>query len=141
MKKHTLCKLLCLGLVVLLAAAALTACKANTAPPKTADGREIVGEGGKSFSFDVTFADGTTTGYEVRTDAATVGEALVKTELIAGEDSEYGLYVKTVCGKTLDYDADGMYWAFYVNGEYAMTGVDQTEIAGGSSYAFVAEKG
>lgn len=49
----------------------------------------------------------------------TVGKALLDQGVIAGEDSSYGLYVKTVNGTTLDYDTDGMYWAFYINGEYA----------------------
>ena len=59
--------------------------------------------------------------------------------LIAGEDSEYGLYVKTVNGVTVDYDQDGKYWAFYVDGEYAATGVDSTDITTGATYTFKAE--
>ena len=50
-------------------------------------------------------------------------------------------YVKTVNGITADYDADGVYWAFYVNGEYAVSGVDSTPIAEGESYSFKVEKG
>ena len=69
-----------------------------------------------------------------------MGEALLDKGLIAGDDSEYGLYVKTVNGVTLDYDKDGMYWAFYINGEYAQTGVDSTDITAGAEYAFKAEK-
>ena len=57
----------------------------------------------------------------------------------AGEDSEYGLYVKTVNGVTVDYDQDGKYWAFYVDGEYAATGVDSTDITAGATYTFKAE--
>lgn len=56
-----------------------------------------------------------------------------------GEDSEYGLYVKTVNGVTVDYDQDGKYWAFYVDGEYAATGVDSTDITAGATYTFKAE--
>ena len=59
--------------------------------------------------------------------------------LIAGEDSDYGLYVKTVNGVTVDYDTDGKYWAFYVDGEYAATGVDSTDITAGATYTFKAE--
>ena len=59
--------------------------------------------------------------------------------LISGEESQYGLYVKTVNGITLDYDKDGKYWAFYIGGEYAVTGVDTTEITAGSTYTFKAE--
>ena len=55
-----------------------------------------------------------------------MGDALTELGLIEGEDSEYGLYVKTVNGITADYDTDGHYWAFYVDGEYAQTGVDAT---------------
>ena len=38
-----------------------------------------------------------------------------------------------------DYDADGYYWAFYADGEYAPTGVDSTDIAEGVTYALVRE--
>ena len=69
----------------------------------------------------------------------TVGAALLSLGLIAGEDSEYGLYVKTVNGVTVDYDTDGKYWAFYVDGEYAATGVDSTDITAGATYTFKAE--
>ena len=68
------------------------------------------------------------------------GKALLDQGVIAGEDSSYGLYVKTVNGTTLDYDTDGMYWAFYINGEYAQPGVDATGVEDGAVYAFRAEK-
>ena len=50
-----------------------------------------------------------------------------------------GLYIKTVNGVTLDYDADGAYWAFYINGEYASTGVDATNIEAGATYTLKGE--
>ena len=68
-----------------------------------------------------------------------LGAALLSLGLIAGEDSEYGLYVKTVNDVTVDYDQDGKYWAFYVDGEYAATGVDSTDITAGATYTFKAE--
>ena len=82
----------------------------------------------------VTLDDGTSTYYNVHTDETTVGAALQAVGLIEGEDSEYGLYVKTVDGVTKDYDTDGQYWAFYIDGEYASTGVDTTDIVPGASY-------
>ena len=115
----------------------------KTDPPQTeaapAEPVEL-GEGDKLFYFDVTFSNGETSSYAIHTDAETVGEALVSLELIAGDESEYGLYVKTIGDETLDYATDGMYWAFYENGEYLMTGVDATPIAEGHTYAFVASK-
>ncbi len=103
----------------------------------TAEGEtSVVGEGEASFLFDVKFEDGTMNSYEVKTDATIVGEALVDAGLIEGEESEYGLYVKTVDGVTLDYDTDGAYWGFFIDGEMAATGVDQTELVEGATYSF-----
>lgn len=100
----------------------------------------VVGEGETQFVFEIVDSEGNTTKMAVNTDKTTVGEALVDCGLIEGEDSEYGLYVKTVNGITADYDVDQTYWAFYVDGEYASTGVDQTDITAGSTYSFKAEK-
>lgn len=101
--------------------------------------KTVIGEGETSFDFSVTDADGNESLFEVHTDETTVGAALLECDMIAGDDSEYGLYVKTVNGITVDYDTDGKYWAFYVDGEYASTGVDMTDITEGSSYAFKVE--
>jgi hypothetical protein len=95
-----------------------------------------IGEGETHFDFSVTFSDGSEKHYCVYTDEENVGAALLGVELIAGEDSQYGLYVKTVDGETADYDKDSHYWAFYIDGEYAMTGVDATPVEDGKTYAF-----
>lgn len=93
----------------------------------------------KSFTFEVIFPDGTANLYTIETYAKTVGQALIDEGLLKGEAGPYGLYVKTVDGVTLDYDRDGKYWAFYENGEYAMSGVDMTDIVVGAKYTFKAE--
>lgn len=98
-----------------------------------------IGEGSKTFALSVVDKDGGETQFEVHTDKETVGDALLELGMIAGEESEYGLYVKTVNGITADYDKDGVYWAFYINGEYAMTGVSATNITEGDSYSFKVE--
>ncbi|MBD5551607.1 MAG: DUF4430 domain-containing protein [Lachnospiraceae bacterium] len=95
-----------------------------------------IGEGSTVFSFTVADQDGNETQYEVHTDKETVGEALLELGMIDGDESEYGLYVKTVDGITADYDTDGVYWAFYINDEYALTGVDSTNITEGDRYSF-----
>ena len=100
----------------------------------------VLGEGQTEFAFVVVDKDGNETNFEIHTDKVTVGEALLELELIAGETSEYGLYVKTVNGITADYDVDQTYWAFYVDGEYAMSGVDVTTIEEGKTYALKVEK-
>ena len=91
------------------------------------------GQGTKTVVVEVKAAEQTVT-FTVKTDEQTVGAALLEHKLIAGDESEYGLYVKTVNGMLADYDVDQSYWAFYINGEYAMTGVDSTEITEGVTY-------
>lgn len=98
--------------------------------------KRVLGEGDTQFVCSVTDKDGEETVFEIHTDKETVGAALLEHDLIAGEESSYGLYVKTVNGITADYDTDGYYWAFYINDEYALTGVDSTPITAGETYAF-----
>ena len=105
------------------------------------DSYKQLGKGKTKFMFTVVDTEGSETQFEIHTDKKTIGEALLELGLIAGEESTYGLYVKTVNGITLDYDKDGKYWAFYINGEYAQTGVDSTPVTEGESYSFKAEKG
>lgn len=99
-----------------------------------------LGEGDTKFTLTVVDREGSETRFEIHTDKKTVGEALVEIGLIAGEEGEYGLFVKTVNGITVDYDKDGAYWAFYVNDEYAMAGIDSTVITEGDSYSLRVER-
>ncbi len=135
--------------IVLIAAMALlaTGCNGNkdttggSTPDTTVSETQsnVLGEGKTQFTFTVTDAEGKETSYQVGTDKKTVGDALVELKLIAGEKSEYGLYVKTVNGITLN-DKDRMFWAFYMNGEQLQTGVSSTKITAGATYSFKAEK-
>lgn len=100
---------------------------------------QVLGEGNQVFPLTVTDADGKETLFEIHTDQTTVGEALLELGLLEGEEGPHGLYVKKVNGITADYDTNGVYWAFYINGEYAQTGVDSTEITKGDSYSFKVE--
>ena len=105
-----------------------------------AEDTNVLGEGEKQFTFKVVDKEGKETVFTINTDKKTVGDALLELELIEGEDGDYGLYVKKVNGIVADYNVDQTYWAFYVNGEYAMSGVDTTEIENGAEYSFKVEK-
>ena len=98
-----------------------------------------LGEGSKTFMFKVD-AEGYAITFTIHTNATTVGDALVALGLIEGEEGQYGLYVKTVNGMLADWDVDQTYWSFYENGEYAMSGVDTTNITEGYTYSFVRTK-
>lgn len=140
--KSALSLILC---VVLIAAMALcvTGCANKGKLETNSEVAQIVevGEGKSRFEFTVIDKDGKESRFVVSTNKETVGEALVELDLISGDEGAYGLYVKTVNGQTVDYDKDGMYWAFYENGTMAAKGVDSTKITEGSYYAFKAEKG
>ena len=93
-----------------------------------------------SYSVVTVDLEGNETVFEITSDKKIVGEELLARQILAGEESQYGLYIKTVNGITLDYEKDGMYWAFYIDGEYAMTGVDGTDAEEGATYLFKPEK-
>ncbi len=97
------------------------------------------GEGAKAVTVKV-IAENKSVTFTVKTDAATLGEALLEHDLIAGEEGQYGLYIKFVNGIRADYDLDKRYWNFTKNGEYMMTGADMTEIADGETYEFTYAK-
>lgn len=98
-----------------------------------------IGIGDKYFDFSVTDTEGTVYNFHVHTNKSTVGEALEKLGLIEGTEGQFGLYVNKVNGIYAEYEVTGTYWAFYVNGEYASTGIDMTEIVNGNSYAMIIE--
>ena len=102
------------------------------------DIREL-GDGATQVSFTVVDQNGKESHFVIYTDKTILSDALLEHNLIAGEDGEYGLYVKTVNGTTLDYNKDGKYWAFYVNDAYATKGVEKTEIDDTAKYCFKAE--
>ena len=95
----------------------------------------------KSFVFEVVDKDGNKTQTTIETNGGYVGEVLQQLGYLEGEEGPYGLYIKKVKGITADYNIDGTYWAFYVDGEMSMKGADQVEIVDGATYSFRVEKG
>ena len=119
-------------LLALVMVFALTACGAKEESPAV----DAI-----SFKVVVTDLDGKETVFEYTSNTASVGEALVAEGLIEGHETEYGLYIDTVNGITADWDNDQTYWAFYINGEYATTGIDGTEIVADTTYGLTLTKG
>ena len=136
-------KLLAILLAALLVLS-LCACGKKAAPgegggaPVVNDG-DVIGEGKNSFTLEIVDGDKNKITVTINCDDTIVGDALQAYGIIAGEEAEYGLYIKSVNGITADYDKDGTYWSFYINGEYAVTGVDMTEIESGATYTLAVE--
>ncbi len=142
--KKLLSLLLCLAMVLSLACVVSAETEETTAPEIVWDeNNETIlleygatyGEGEKSFQLVVDHLNQVVV-CTVNTDEETVGAALAALNIVAGEDSQYGLMVNTIDGYTADFNVDGTYWAFYINGDYAMTGVDSTPIEDDTVYTF-----
>ncbi len=89
-------------------------------------------EGAKAITVQMVYDDVDTT-VIIHTDAEFLRDALEEKNLIAGDESEYGLFVKTVNGRTAD-DAKQEWWCFTKGSETLMTGVDTTVIADGDAF-------
>ncbi len=98
--------------------------------------REKPTEGTKNITIEVVNKEQENSSYEVQTSAEYLRGAMEEAEglTFSGTDSEFGLTVDTVNGETADYNTDGAYWAFYVNGEYCNYGVDSQPIADGDVF-------
>ena len=130
-------------LLTLVLALSLCACGKPAAPgeagaPMVNDG-DVIGEGKNSFTLEIIDGDKNKITATIQCDDTIVGDALQAYGIIAGEEAEYGLYIKSVNGISADYDKNGTYWSFYINGEYAVTGVDMTEIENGATYTLAVE--
>ena len=126
MSKQKKTTIIAIAIVVFLVIAALV-CWASFRPQAL--------EGVKDITVTITHTDGTTRTEEIETTAQYLAEALEPYDLLEGEDSEFGLFVKTVDGEYAD-DAEGVYWMFNVNGAMGEYGVDTQPVADGDTYDF-----
>lgn len=118
-------------LLALVMVFALTACSTKEAPEKAP----------AAFKVIVTDLEGNESTYEYTSNAPSVGEALVAEGLIEAHEASFGLFIDAVNGIAADWDNDQTYWAFYIDGEYAVTGIGETEITAGTTYGLTLTKG
>ena len=119
-----------LAAVLLLAVAAAAVLLYLHFSPKAA-------EGAKTVVVEVVHKDESKKEFTLHTDAETLRGALDEQKLIEGEDRGGFYMVIVVDGETADYEVDGSYWAMLQDGEWMMTGVDDTMIQDGDHYEFV----
>ena len=124
MSKQAKVILVC-AIILVIIAAVFAALKFLNAPD-----RKI---GYKTITVEVIGPDGTSQEFVIETDEEFLRGALEKENLISGDESEFGLFVKTVNGITAN-DANQEWWCFTKNGEMLMTGVDETPIADGDHF-------
>ena len=96
-------------------------------------------KGSKAITITVVNKAAEETKYDVKTDAEFLRQAMEETKGLTfeGTESEYGLMVESVNGEVADYNADGAYWSFYVNGEYCNYGIDSQPVLDGDAFKIV----
>lgn len=92
--------------------------------------------GAKEITIEVINSADESTVYELNTDAEYLRQAMDEAEGLTydGTESEYGIMISTVNGEVADYNVDGSYWSFYVNGEYCNYGIDTQPVADGDAF-------
>lgn len=94
-------------------------------------------EGEKTVTVEVIHSDGAVAEFTYCTELEYLGELLQQEGLISGSDSEYGLFVDTVDGETVDYARDQSWWRLTCNGEDAGTGADTAVLQDGDVYGWI----
>lgn len=93
-------------------------------------------EGSKAITIEVVNKEKETKSYELKTDAEFLRQAMEETKdlTFSGTESALGMMVETINGETADYNVDGAYWAFYVNGGYCELGIDSQPVVDGDKF-------
>ena len=97
-------------------------------------------QGGKTITVQVVLLEGEPSDFTIQTDEEYLRGAMESIDLIEGSESEYGLFVTTVNGVTVD-DSKQQWWCFTQDGEMLMTGVDTTPIADGDHFEITLTEG
>lgn len=94
-------------------------------------------EGDKTINVAVVMKDGTSMTYSINTNKEYL-RAAIETDgqiKLSGDESEYGLFLKSVNGVTVSDDPTAQeWWCLTSNGEMLMTGMDTTVIKDGDKY-------
>ena len=97
-------------------------------------------EGQKNVTIVIVYKDGTEKKLEYATTHEYLSQLLLEKELVTGyESEEYGFTIESVDGITLDWSADGAYWALYEGEEYAVTSAAGIVLTEGGVYKLVYE--
>ena len=89
--------------------------------------------GGATFTVVVVHADKSEKTFSYTTEETNLGAFLEAEGLIDSQGSDPGMF-HSVDGERADWNENQSYWAFYIGGEYAMTGIYDTAICDSTTY-------
>ncbi len=92
--------------------------------------------GSKSITIEVVNKAQESTVYELTTDAEYLEQAMEEAEGLefTATDGQYGKAVDSINGEKADFNTDGAYWAFSVNGEYCNYGISEQPVMDGDDF-------
>ncbi len=98
--------------------------------------REQAVSGSKAITITVVNSAAQEAAYTLKTDAAYLREAMDEAEGLtySGSEGPYGLMIDTVNGERADFNLDGAYWGFSVNGQYCNYGIDEQPVEDGDAF-------
>lgn len=100
-------------------------------------------KGSKEVTIKVINMAGEEKSYVVKTDEEYLKQVMDEAEGLSydGAEDATGFMVSTVNGETADYNTDGAYWGFFINGEYCNYGITQQPVADGDVFTIEYTKG
>ena len=107
----------------------------SNAEPNATTGTDEAGNVvlGASFTVVVVHADKSEKTFTYITEETNLGAFLEAEGLIDSQGSDAGMF-HSVDGEKADWNENQSYWAFYIGGEYAMTGIYDTAICDSTTY-------
>ncbi len=138
MKQNNSKKIIIGGVIIIVLIAAFALCYNIFVAKPT--------EGSKNVVIEVVDSTGTTTSYDIHTDAKYLDEAmeeLANTDdsfSYSGSEGQYGIMVEVINGEQAIFDKDNAYWALYVNGDYGQYSANQQPVTDGDTYTWVYEE-
>ena len=97
--------------------------------------RQQAAEGNKTVTIEVTSQGGNVTEYTLNTDALFLKEVMEEADGLTFSGTD-GMVI-TVNGEVADYNLNGAYWAFYVNGGYCNYGIDEQPVNDGDVFEII----
>jgi hypothetical protein len=96
--------------------------------------RQDPNAGKKAYTITVVHSDGSEKVFEGYSEAEYLGTVLVESGAVEDNQDQYGLYILVADGEEASWEKDQAYWGFFVNGEYAIEGMNTTETVAGAVY-------
>lgn len=124
-------------LLILVAALAMLLLGINL---RTNKQKAILNKGPKMIQIQVVFEDGSVSAYTLETTQDTLGAALKDAALIQGEESAYGMFIRSAAGVEAD-ESKQQWWCVMKDGEELAVGVDSQPIKNEESYLLVLRTG